>query len=92
MSTATAASLTPAEKALSDAWDAHLHAEFAAHSADEAILTMVDRPRVLGTPLLGDGEGRDELHEFYAKYFVSDPAGYGGDARLADYRAGAARR
>jgi len=71
MSTATAPRLTAAEKALSDAWDAHLHAEFAAHSADEALRTMVDRPRVLGIPLMGGGEGRDELHEFYAKYFLS---------------------
>lgn len=63
--------LTPAEKALSDAWDEHMRAEFVAHSTDEAIRTMVEHPRVLGVPLVGGGEGRDELHRFYAEYFLS---------------------
>lgn len=66
-----APSLTPAEKILNDAWDKHMQAEFVAHSADEALRTMVDHPRVLGIPLVGGGEGRDELHTFYARYFLS---------------------
>jgi carboxymethylenebutenolidase len=70
MSTMKAPSLTPAEKALSDAWDEHLRAEFAAHSADETIVTMSDVPRVNQIPVMIGGEGREQLHEFYAKYFL----------------------
>ena len=70
MSTESVPSGTPTEKALSDAWDAHLHAEFAAHSADAAIATMGPAPRVNHIPVMTGGDGRDALHEFYAKHFL----------------------
>lgn len=67
---AAAPTLTPAEKALNDAWDEHLRAEFAAHSADESVLTMTDNPRVNQIPVMIGGEGRQQLYEFYAKHFL----------------------
>lgn len=58
------------EKALSDAWDKHLAAEFAAHSPDDAIATMTQTPRVNQVPVMIGGDGREQLYEFYGKYFL----------------------
>lgn len=62
-------STTP-EQALSDAWDSHLQAEFAAHSADDTLATMVDKPRVNHIPVMTGGDGRQQLYTFYAKHFL----------------------
>ena len=60
----------PTEQALSDAWDRHLYAEFAAHDADEAIATLGATPRVNHIPVMTGGDGRQALHEFYARHFL----------------------
>jgi carboxymethylenebutenolidase len=62
--------LTADEQRLNDLWEEHLRTEFAAHSADEAITTMVANPLVNQVPVMIGGDGRQELHEFYAKYFL----------------------
>ena len=62
--------LTTDEKRLNDAWEEHLRTEFSAHSADEAISTMVPNPLVNQVPVMIGGDGKEELHEFYAKYFL----------------------
>ena len=62
--------LTTNEQKLNDAWEEHLRTEFRAHSADEAIATMVANPLVNQVPVMIGGDGREELHEFYAKYFL----------------------
>jgi carboxymethylenebutenolidase len=62
--------LTAAEKALSDAWDRHTAAEFAAHDPDRAIGTMTHTPRVNQIPVMIGGDGRDQLLEFYGKHFL----------------------
>jgi carboxymethylenebutenolidase len=62
--------LTAEEQHVNDAWNEHLRTEFSAHSADEAIATMVAHPRVNQVPVMIGGEGRDELYEFYATYFL----------------------
>ena len=62
--------LTADEQRLNDLWEEHLRTEFAAHSADEAITTMVAHPLVNQVPVVIGGNGRKELHEFYAKYFL----------------------
>ncbi len=67
---ATPSTLTPAEQALSDLWDRHLASEFVAPSADEAIATMVDDPRVNHVPVMTGGQGRGQLHAFYARHFL----------------------
>jgi carboxymethylenebutenolidase len=62
--------LTVEEQTLNDVWHAHLRAEFAAHSADAALATMVAHPRVHQVPVMIGGEGRDEVYAFYAHYFL----------------------
>ena len=62
--------LTIYEQELNDLWEEHLRTEFNAHSADEAIATMVENPLVNQVPVMIGGDGKDELHEFYAKYFL----------------------
>lgn len=59
-----------ADKALSELWDRHLGAEFAAHDADAAIATMTDAPRVNHIPVMTGGDGRAQLAEFYANSFL----------------------
>jgi hypothetical protein len=55
---------------LNDLWNEYIRAEFAAHSPDEAIVTMVANLRVNQVPVMIGGDGRDELYEFYGKYFL----------------------
>jgi carboxymethylenebutenolidase len=62
--------LTADEQKLDDTWEEHLRTEFNAHSADEAIATMVTNPLVNKVPVMIGGNGKEELHEFYAKYFL----------------------
>src|SRR5882672_1070121 len=62
--------LTAAEQKLNDFWREHLRAEFTTHSADEAIATMVANPLVNQVPVMIGGAGKEELYEFYAKYFL----------------------
>jgi carboxymethylenebutenolidase len=58
------------EGTLSDAWEQHLASEFAAKSADQALATMSADPYVNVVPLMIGARGRDELHDFYANYFL----------------------
>ena len=62
--------LTADEQKLSDAWKEHLRTEFNAHSADKAIATMVANPLVNQVPVMIGGDGKEEPHECYAKYFL----------------------
>ena len=69
----TNATLTPTEKSLSDAWDAHLGAEFGLRDADATVATMVEHPRVHIVPAMAGGEGRGDVHEFYTTFLGSLP-------------------
>jgi hypothetical protein len=62
--------LTADKLKLNEAWEEHLRAEFKTHSADEAIATMVANPLVKQVPVMIGGNGKEELHEFYARYFL----------------------
>jgi len=62
--------LTVDEQKLDDVWNEHLRAEFSAHSADETVATMVANPRINEVPVMIGGDGKQEVHEFYAKYFL----------------------
>jgi carboxymethylenebutenolidase len=62
--------LTADQQKLNNAWEEHLRTEFNAHSADEAIATMVANPLVNQVPVMIGGDGKEELYEFYAKYFL----------------------
>ena len=58
------------EQKLNDVWNQHLRAEFSAHSPDEAIATMVANPLVNQVPVMIGGDGKQEVYEFYDKYFL----------------------
>jgi carboxymethylenebutenolidase len=62
--------LTAAEQLLNDAWEEHLRTAFYAHSADEALVTMIENPLVNQVPVLIGGNGKEELYQFYATYFL----------------------
>jgi carboxymethylenebutenolidase len=62
--------LTAEEQKLNDVWNEHLRAEFSAHSADEAVATMVANPLVNQVPVMIGGDGQEEVYEFYARYFL----------------------
>jgi carboxymethylenebutenolidase len=62
--------LTSEEQQLNNMWQEHLRTEFKARSADEAIATMVANPLVNQVPVMIGGYGKDELYQFYAKYFL----------------------
>jgi carboxymethylenebutenolidase len=59
------------EETLSSVWEKHVGAEFAAHSAEEALETMTADPYVLNVPLMVGGRGRQGVREFYANHFVT---------------------
>jgi hypothetical protein len=62
--------LTVAEQKLNDVWSEHLRAEFSAHSADETVATMTANPGINEVPVMIGGNGREEVYEFCAKYFL----------------------
>jgi carboxymethylenebutenolidase len=62
--------LTAEEQRLNNVWQEHLRTEFNAHSADEAMTTMVANPLVNGVPVMMGGDGKEEVYQFYAKYFL----------------------
>jgi len=62
--------LTADEQRLNNVWQEHLRTEFNAHSADEAMRTMVANPLVNGVPVMMGGDGKEEVYQFYAKYFL----------------------
>jgi carboxymethylenebutenolidase len=59
------------EDALAGVWDQHVAAEFAAKSADQALMTMIAEPYVNEIPLMIGGRGGDGVRDFYANHFVS---------------------
>ena len=62
--------LTVDEQKINNLWKEHLRTEFDAHSADEAITTMVENPLLNQVSVMMGVDGQQELHEFYAKYFL----------------------
>jgi carboxymethylenebutenolidase len=58
------------EKAIAELWDQHLAAEFGAKSSEQALATMGPHPTVNHVPVMTGGTGREQLGEFYSKYFL----------------------
>jgi carboxymethylenebutenolidase len=66
------ATLTPAQQAMSDLWEEHMRAEFASHSVEDTLKTMVaDGPYVNHVPVLTGGVGLEEVRKFYSERFIS---------------------
>jgi carboxymethylenebutenolidase len=61
---------TDSEQKLDDVWNEHLRAEFSTHSPDETIVTMSANPLINQVPVMIGGNGREQVYEFYTKYFL----------------------
>src|SRR5262249_18180049 len=59
------------QETLSKVWDQHVGAEFAAHSADQAVATMTAEAYVNYVPLMIGATGRNAVRDYYANHFVS---------------------
>ena len=85
--------LTAAEQKFNDVWNEHLRAEFSAHNADETVATMTATPAINEVPVMIGGNGREEVYEFYAKYFLPQiPPDIEICSGVADHRAREAGR
>ena len=77
--------LSADEQKLNDVFEEHLRSEFLAHSADQTMETMVVNPGINEILVMVGGDGREEVHEFYANIFASNPAACGDCADLAGH-------
>jgi carboxymethylenebutenolidase len=66
----SAAKPTAAQKALGRLWEEHVRHEFATHSTEETLATMVAGAYVNHIPVLTGGVGLSELREFYSRRFI----------------------
>ncbi|GAP99920.1 ester cyclase [Leptolyngbya sp. NIES-2104] len=62
--------LTPAQEALQAVWEAHIQSEFATHSTEDALATMVEDAYVNHIPVMTGGVGKPAVGEFYSKSFI----------------------
>ena len=51
-------------------FDAHVRAEFVERSVEATMATMTDAPYVTHVPVMTGGHGRDEVRDFYTRWFV----------------------
>jgi carboxymethylenebutenolidase len=64
------ANLGAAQKILLQLWEEHVRHEFATHSTEETLATMVEDAYVNHIPVLTGGVGKEQLREFYSKRFI----------------------
>ena len=62
--------LTLRQQELADLWEEHLRHEFETQDHGATIDTMIEDAYVNHVPVLTGGAGREELQEFYSKYFI----------------------
>lgn len=63
-------SYTPEEQRLVDAWERHIHFEFAARDAAATVDTMADDNYVNHVPVMTGDRGREQMLEFYGRRFI----------------------
>lgn len=51
-------------------FDAHVSAEFVTRDVAATMATMTENPHLTHVPVLTGGTGREEVRDFYARYFV----------------------
>jgi carboxymethylenebutenolidase len=51
-------------------FDTHVRAEFVERSVEATMATMTDAPYVTHVPVMTGGYGRDQVRDFYTKWFV----------------------
>jgi carboxymethylenebutenolidase len=63
-------SLTATQEALRRLWEEHVRHEFATHSTEDTLATMVEDAYVNHIPVLTGGVGKEQLQDFYSKHFI----------------------
>ena len=64
---------TKSQQRLVEVWEEHMKCEFATKNVEDTMITMVEdteKPFVNHVPTLTGGVGREQISEFYAKYFI----------------------
>ena len=80
------ANLTAAQETLRQLWEEHARHEFASHSTEDTLATMVEDAYVNHIPVLTGGVGRNELRVLLQAFHSADASGHGNDPHLADHR------
>jgi len=58
------------EKYMSDLWEEHCAYEFGEKDTEKTLATMTEDPKNINVPTLMGGIGKEEVREFYSKYFI----------------------
>ena len=62
--------LTPEQKKMVSTWEKHTMCEFETKDVEETMRTMTEEPHVNHVPVMTGGLGRDNVRNFYTKYFI----------------------
>jgi carboxymethylenebutenolidase len=65
------AGLTAAQRLIVRLWGEHVEHEFVTRDTEATLATMTEDSYVNHVPVITGGLGRDQLREFYGKYFIS---------------------
>ena len=70
MADSNTSSFSPEDRRLIELWERHLRCEFADRDAAATVDTMSEGNYVNHVPVMTGGRGREEMLEFYGKYFI----------------------
>ena len=62
--------LTAEQQKMVEMWEKHTMCEFGTKDTDETMRTMTGEPHVNHVPVMTGGSGRDNVRDFYSKYFI----------------------
>jgi carboxymethylenebutenolidase len=62
--------LSPAQESLRQLWEEHVRHEFGTRNTENTLATMSEQAYVNHIPVLTGGVGKEELREFYSRYFI----------------------
>ncbi len=62
--------LTQEQQKMVDVWGKHTMCEFETKDVDETMRTMTGEPHVNHVPVMTGGCGREDVRDFYSKYFI----------------------
>ena len=62
--------LTAEQQKMVEVWGKHTMCEFVSRDTEETMLTMTAEPHVNHVPVMTGGSGRENVRDFYSKYFI----------------------
>ena len=62
--------LTQEQQKMVEVWGKHTMCEFETKDVEETMRTMTDEPHVNHVPVMTGGTGRENVRDFYSKYFI----------------------